>query len=395
MTQPDLSQSRYRGAWLATEAQRLLDFHAGSLAPEGGFAVLDRQGRPLPASPRALHETCRMVHSYAIAAPLGHLMTSQVVDHGLTYLLESHFDAQNGGFIWSLDANGPLDTQKQAYGHAFVLLAASSAGRLGHPKAAVLRDHALAALEDHFRDDTGLVADTFAADWSAALPYRGMNANMHLTEALLAAYATWGQQAVLDWALHIATFFIDRQARAANWVVPEHFHTDWTVDRSFDGDAMFRPSGTTPGHAIEWARLLVELHSAHPTPPEWLIPAAQALFERAMREAWLATGGLAYTLDWDGSVSRDWRFWWPCAEAIGAAYRLGQVTGKAQFFEAYERVWAFADTTLIDHENGGWFHEVDAAGVPKETVFAGKPDIYHALQACLIPLEAELIPQIT
>jgi mannose/cellobiose epimerase-like protein (N-acyl-D-glucosamine 2-epimerase family) len=41
---------------------------------------------------------------------------------------------------------------------------------------------------------------------------------------------------------------------------------------------------------------------------------------------------------------------------------------------------------FIDHEKGGWHAELDENLKPKRGFFTGKPDIYHALQACLIPL---------
>lgn len=377
--------------WLMAQARALWDFHAAALDPAGGFRTLDLLGNPLGVEPRgqgaerALHDVCRMVHCYALARPAGHPAAARIVDHGLDWLLGPQHDARHGGFYWSCDDAGPLDAQKQAYGHAFVLLAAASAERAGHGRAARLRDLALAAL-DRFRDDpAGPVSDTFAADWTAGPAYRGQNANMHLTEALLAAHDAWGDPAHLDWARGIAGRLIDGHARAAGWVVPEHFTARWQVDRDFDGDAMFRPSGTTPGHALEWSRLLIVLWDRGGRREAWMPEAAQALFRRAMAEAWLPEGGLAYTLDWSGAVSRRWRFWWPVAEAIGAAWTLAQATGDAFYGEWYDRAWRFADARLIDHARGGWFHEIGPDDRPAPGLFPGKPDIYHALQACLIP----------
>ena len=41
---------------------------------------------------------------------------------------------------------------------------------------------------------------------------------------------------------------------------------------------------------------------------------------------------------------------------------------------------------FIDPANGGWFGELGDDLKPMDKFFTGKPDIYHALQACLIPL---------
>ena len=40
---------------------------------------------------------------------------------------------------------------------------------------------------------------------------------------------------------------------------------------------------------------------------------------------------------------------------------------------------------LIDEERGSWLHELDETNQPAATVWGGKPDIYHALQATLMP----------
>jgi mannose/cellobiose epimerase-like protein (N-acyl-D-glucosamine 2-epimerase family) len=40
---------------------------------------------------------------------------------------------------------------------------------------------------------------------------------------------------------------------------------------------------------------------------------------------------------------------------------------------------------FIDRRNGGWIPELSRELEPTSLLFSGKPDIYHALQACLIP----------
>ncbi|HEY0212037.1 MAG TPA: AGE family epimerase/isomerase [Paenirhodobacter sp.] len=376
--------------WLLAQARALLDFHAGALDPKGGFLTLDLTGQPMPTGPgggeRALHDMTRMVHCYAIATKLGYPEARALVDHGMDWLLTRQYDARNGGFFWSVDDNGPVVGLKQAYGHAFVLLAAASAQGAGHPDAEKLRDLAMQALWTHFWDEeAGAVCDTFAADWTDGLDYRGQNANMHLTEALMAAHDAWGDPIYLTSARRIAQRIINVNARAARWVVPEHFHADWSLDPDYAGDVMFRPSGTTPGHALEWARLVLELWQRTGRQDDWMPEAAAGLYRQAVGLGWLPEGGFAYTLANGGTVSRDWRLWWPCAEAINAAWALNQVTPDPFWAGWYDRVWAFVDRNMIDHVHGGWVHEIGPNGEPKTSVFAGKPDMYHALQACLIP----------
>jgi sulfoquinovose isomerase len=48
----------------------------------------------------------------------------------------------------------------------------------------------------------------------------------------------------------------------------------------------------------------------------------------------------------------------------------------------------YLDEKVLDHVNGSWFHQLDQNNNLIGTVWPGKPDIYHALQATLIPYYA-------
>ena len=376
-------------AWLAREADDLLRFfEAESLDPRGGFFTLDASGRPLPDETRELHVTTRMVHCFSLAARHGRPGAQDIVDHGMRFLWERHRDASNGGYYWSIGPDGPVDAAKQAYGHAFVLLAAASALRAGHPDADRLLGDVTEMILTHFwEEDRGASAEAFAADWSPLGAYRGQNANMHLTEALMAAFEATGRPDYLAMAERIAGLIVNRHARENGWRVPEHFTADWRVDRDYAGDPIFRPYGTTPGHALEWARLLVELFEHGKRRLGWLPDAAIALFARAVADGWNeAQGGVVYTLDHDGRPHVETRLWWPVCEGIAAAAALGALTGDPLYEEWYRRLWNFAAAHLIDRCNGGWHPQLGADGQPAAEPFAGKPDIYHALQACLLPL---------
>ena len=96
-------------------------------------------------------------------------------------------------------------------------------------------------------------------------------------------------------------------------------------------------------------------------------------------------GGFFYTLDWSGKPRMRNRLWWPAAEGIGAAAFLNAIDGAVEYGTWYRRIWDFVAGGLIDRDHGGWRTEpVDPTGKPG--LFEGKPDLYHALQACLIPL---------
>lgn len=76
---------------------------------------------------------------------------------------------------------------------------------------------------------------------------------------------------------------------------------------------------------------------------------------------------------------------WVLCEALAAAAALHRRTGDTRHAEHYERWWRHARRHLIDAERGSWHHELGPDLLPAATVWAGKPDVYHAVQACLLP----------
>jgi mannose/cellobiose epimerase-like protein (N-acyl-D-glucosamine 2-epimerase family) len=392
--QPDLVLRPMHRAWLMDQARELFAFfQPAAINPAGGFYALDDHGQPLPppgprGQVRNLHEATRMVHCYAMAHLMGLPGADRMVDQGMEFTWSRHRDTVDGGYFWGVDDVGPANDTKQAYGHAFVLLAASSAKVIGHPDAdRMLSDVSEVLLRRFWDAEAGATTEEYSRDWQPLGPYRGQNSNMHLTEALMAAFEATGDRTYLTMAERIADLIINCHARAEGWRVAEHFHADWSVDRDYAGDPMFRPAGTTPGHALEWSRLLVQLWELGARAHPWMAEAAQALFLHTCEIGWdKARGGFFYTLGWDDRPARSDRYWWPCAEGIAAASVLRQVSGDPRFEVWYRRIWSFVTTHVIDHRDGAWWPELDDDLRPVNRVFTGKPDLYHAVQACLIPL---------
>ncbi|WP_425100737.1 AGE family epimerase/isomerase [Tropicibacter sp. S64] len=374
-------------ARLMQDARDQFAFFRASLGDRPGFHTLDFNGVPLPDTVQELHTTTRLVHSYALGHICGAPGSAEMVDQGLAYLASHHRDSLHGGYLWALDGDAVHDGRKLAYGHVFVLLAGSSAKLAGHPDADALIDDATAILDRHFWEEgPGLFADEWNRDWTPFSTYRGMNANMHGVEALLTAFEATGRESYLNKAGRILEFFLGRMAPDYAHRLPEHYHADWTVDRDYSENPMFRPAGTTPGHSFELARLLLQHWDLAGRPGPGAPETARAVAYRALEDAWRSDGGLVYTLGWDGKPAIRDRYWWPVTEAIGVLAALIKLDPRPEDEAWYRRLWQFADAHFIDHAQGGWFPELDEDGTPTGRQFLGKPDIYHALQADLFPL---------
>jgi mannose/cellobiose epimerase-like protein (N-acyl-D-glucosamine 2-epimerase family) len=342
---------------LAEETDRLLTFAAGSRHPDGGFAWLRSDGTADLSRPRELWITTRMTHVFALGAMLGFPGAEELVAHGLESLRKDFRDDAHGG--WFAQVGGSSD--KRAYEHVFVVLAASSAGD------AELLGEALEVLETRFWDErAGALVDVWNRDWSSLEAYRGANANMHGVEAMLATEdPVWLERA----ARITQRLVVDNHPR-----LNEHFDAGWRPlpDYNLAEPAHpFRPYGATIGHWFEWARLAYTLDAGR------FEADARRLFAGAIRDGWDGTG-FVYTVDWDGRPVVEDRLHWVLCEAIAAAAVLGEDALQAKWWELAERLF-------IDREDGSWRHELDRFNQPATTVWDGKPDVYHALQATLIP----------
>lgn len=378
--------------WLEQESDRLLDFGRRARASGDGFAWLDEQGRPDPERPVQLWVTCRMTHVYALGHLMGRPDCASLVDHGITALAGALHDDVHGGWYAAVGADGPIGTDKTAYEHAFVLLAGASATEAGRPGAAELVREALAVVLDHFWDDEhGMVVESWNESFSTLDGYRGVNANMHMVEALLAAADALGDPSLRERAERILTRVVHDLAANSSWRIPEHFDDSWTPlpDYNLDDPGHpFRPYGATVGHWLEWSRLALHLRAGlGAAAPPWLLDDARALFAAAVEEGWAVDGcdGFVYTVDWRGAPVVRERMHWVAAEGTAAAAALFTATGELTYAHWYATWWQHIADHFRDPDRGSWHHELSPANQPSSTTWQGKPDIYHAMQATLVP----------
>ena len=79
---------------------------------------------------------------------------------------------------------------------------------------------------------------------------------------------------------------------------------------------------------------------------------------------------------------------WTLCEAINTAAVLYHATGKKKYAMEYAEFMKYLDEVVLDHVNGSWFHQLNENNQLKGTVWPGKSDLYHAVQATLIPYYA-------
>ncbi len=375
----------------------LLRFGHQFPAPGGSSYYLGDDGTPWKDRNRETWITSRMAHVYSLGSFLEHPGSEELAAAAIKGLCGELHDRENGGWYAGLTSEGEILPTKQCYAHAFVILAASSSLLADIPGARELLDDALALYDLRFwNEEEGLSCDTWNTEFTILDDYRGLNANMHSVEAFLAASDVTGDEKYRVRAGRIIDH-VTKWARDNSWRIPEHFSSDWVADLNCNKDKpddQFKPYGATPGHGIEWARLITQwalsTYKEDKDAAAPYIEISENLFLRAVGDAWNCDGapGIVYTTGWDGQPIVHDRMHWTLAEAINTSAVLYHVTGKQVYGDYYSEFMKYLDEKVLDHVNGSWFHQLDQNNNVIGTVWPGKSDLYHALQATLIPYYA-------
>lgn len=383
--------------WLETELDRILEF--GRLGKvSNGFGWISNTGGLREEQGVQLWITARMVHTFSAGYLMGRPGARTMAEHGVNCLLNGLLrDKEHGGWYAVVANEGDeiLDRKKEAYAHAFVALGAASARAAGIPGSQELLDLAIDVYNKHFwSEEEQMCLDNWDESFTQCDDYRGGNMNMHSVEAFLVLHDVTGDDVWLERAISIASLIIHKVARNNNYRVNEHFDAHWNPLPDYNKDApgdRFRAYGGTPGHWVEWGRLLVQLRATllaeGKDVPEWLVEDAEGLFAAGVRDAWSTDGapGFVYSVDWDGKPVIRSRVRWVVVEAIGSAYALYRATGKEEYAEYYQEFWDYCRDYLLDYETGSWWQELDENNEVTTLVWNGKQDIYHLLHCLLVP----------
>ena len=380
--------------FLEENAKALWAFGRQFPSPGGSSYYLGDDGSPLKDRPRETWITSRMAHVYSLEVLSGKSSDTSLAGKAISGLRGQLQDTQNGGWYAGLTADGKILPGKQCYAHAFVILAATSALLAGVEGAKELLTEALSLYDARFwEEEIGLSCDTWNTEFTVLDDYRGVNANMHTVEAFLAVADAIGDETYRMRAGRIIDHVIG-WAQENEYRIPEHFTKDWEPDLERNKetpDDPFKPYGATPGHGIEWARLIIQWASStygvENKQAKPYFDAAKKLYGRAISDAWNTDGapGIVYTTDWNGTPVVHDRMHWTLAEAINSSAVLYRVTKEEKYAQHYSMFLKYLDETVLDHSCGSWFHQLDENNRLKGTVWPGKSDLYHALQAMLIP----------
>lgn len=372
----------------------ILSFYAPTVKdPQGGFRqnFLD-DGTPYDDASKHLVSSCRMVFNFCEADRLfGEPGFRNLWQHGLEFIRAVHWQEDRGGYVWSFNGDS-IDETNHCYGLAFVMLTHAACLARGDEQSKDDLYRTWTILEGRFwLADVGLYADEISADWQQVSTYRGQNANMHMCEALMAAFDATNDTQFLDRAYLLARKIAVEQSALSDGLVWEHFKQDLSLDMEYnraDPRNLYRPWGFQPGHQTEWSKLLLLLYKRRPE--AWMLQRAQELFDRALKIAWDDVhGGIFYGFDPDENICDLDKYFWVQAESFAAAALLATASGDARYWDWYDRIWEYCWQHFVDHKHGAWFRLLTAANekVSERKSLAGAKCDYHTIGACITVLD--------
>ncbi|WP_423961192.1 AGE family epimerase/isomerase [Bradyrhizobium sp.] len=317
---------------------------------KGGFVErLDREGGADHLAPRRVRVQARQIYCFAKAADIGwYPQGRELAMKGIDYLLaKARSPDGKPGFVHLLDPDGAvLNPLRDAYDHAFVLLALSAACQLSGD--AQLRDEiaALAGFLDvHLRSPHG----GYVEGIPASLPRR-QNPQMHLFEAMIAAFDATRDPVYQSRAGDLFALFVANLYDARRRVLGEYFEEDWST---------IEPLIVEPGHQAEWVWLLKGFERITGCPTARY---RAQLLSSALRYRCTVTGCLLDEGDAEGNIRKSTRRLWPqteIAKAFIAQAEQGEEGGAAEALAALVRLHQHY---LRHPVAGGWYDQFDHDG---------------------------------
>ncbi len=209
---------------------------------------------------------------------------------------------------------------------------------------------------------------SFTEDWSPIENYRGQNSNMHLTEALMAAFEATGDKSYLTKAERIADLISAGRRRAGLPRAGALSTRTGCSTRIIAATKCFVPPAPRRPLA-EWSRLLLQLWALGNRKHEWMPTAAKSTL-RPVHGARLdrEKGGFFYTLDWDNTPAKTEKLWWPMCEAAGAATSSTSTCRGRVLRRQLPRIWSTISNNFLDHQFGGWHEELTKSSFRPNTL---------------------------
>jgi mannose-6-phosphate isomerase len=318
-------------------------------AQSGGFVEkLNANGKADLTAPRRVRVQARQIYCFAKAAQLGwYPQGGEMARQGLDYMLaKAKSPDGKPGFIHVLAPNGEvLNPLRDTYDHAFILLALAEVYRLDRdPRVRSEIGELANFIDTSLRSPDG----GYLEGVPASMPRR-QNPQMHMFEAMIAAFDATHEQAFQARAGDLFGLFIANLFDAQKGVLGEYFEQDWS---------RIEPVSVEPGHQAEWVWLLkgFERITGCPTAKyrSLLLQSALRFHDHS--------GCLIDEGDASGGIVKATRRLWPQTEIAKAWLAQAEAGEDGATGEARGALQRLDEHYLCHPVRGGWYDQFDSDG---------------------------------
>jgi len=355
----------------------------------GFFGRITYYGTAVNNSPKGSVLNARILWTFSAAYNLtGRAVYLDYARRAYNYFSEYFIDKQNGGVVWSVNADGEIENgRKQIYAQAFAIYALSEFHLADGDQEAILQAIDICNLIEKYAFDTvnnGYI-EALSQSWQSLADLRlsekdanepkSMNTHLHLLEAYTRLFSIWKDDELGDKLLnlvnlHTRKIFSDKSG---------HFNL------FFDMKWRIKSNHYSYGHDIEGSWLIME--AARVLGIRSVIDEAEQLAVRMANvtcKEGIAADGSLYNEGEAGSVSDADRHWWPQAEAIVGFVNAFEISGNDKFINAASGVWNFIKLHM-QHPSGEWWWLVNSDYQPDQSQdLAGEWKCpYHNTRCCI------------
>ncbi|MEY2940714.1 MAG: hypothetical protein RJA67_399 [Bacteroidota bacterium] len=396
------------GALLPFWIQRTVDQKLG-----GFITHFDEFGEDAGDDEKSLIAMTRSVFTYSQAYRhgFGGKVMKEMAAHGVRFLLDKMWDAENGGFHWMVNRAGePTNRQKIGYGHSFAIYSLSEYTlATGDPVGLEYAEKVFDLLQKYAVDTHyGGYWEFFAEDWSLMGPgapggdRKTLDVHMHLMEAFTTLYEASGKeihrrklQESIDILIHkimdpktgtgIPQFWAD-------WSVAPQIKFDivWGWDRFQEGGQKASAvDNTSYGHNSEFGWLLLHALKVGKIDAAPYLDNIKKAFYHSMENGidW-EHGGVYVEGSHSGGPTDVEKEFWQQAEMLIGMLDAYLVTKDPQFLKAYEQVHRFVFDKMINRNTGEWWPLMTREGEPIWRHMAHNWKInYHNVRSMILSYE--------
>lgn len=338
---------------------------------------MEQQPKMVVTQSRHIWTSIRLYERYPERSQL-----RQVAAHGVTYLLDQLWDADQGGFFWLVDVNGEVLEQglagkrKQTYGIAFAIYALAAYHEVTQDEGAL--DAAVRTfrwLEDNAHDKVyggyfDIIGEQGAPYWNGdeRIYPKSQNTSIHLLEAFTELVRVWPNALLIERLAELQQLLMYRMIDPKGYV-DQFFLEDWTpvsfADHPLEHyqEVMYWDH-VSFGHDVEIAYLLYESELAlGGNQMGEVLSLGKRLVDHALAKGWdPENGGL-----FDAGIYREGQMhlvsttkaWWAQAELLNALLMMHHFFPETDhsYDHRARATWDYIERFLIDTERGGWYAE--------------------------------------